>query len=155
MTWIGLTKKGVAVVRPDEWNLIIDALDDLKNDVDTIIQMFRYITIFVDNSLDQDVSVQIKGNREQALAKSVNILSAFTVAKGTTYAKTLTPDNSTYLPYITVSVSCTTAPTTGSLFIYRIRPDKTEVKIVDNLAIRDTKVHDNSTDSANIFIVEW
>jgi hypothetical protein len=155
MTWIGLTKKGVAVIRPDEWNLLIDALDDLKNDVDTIIQMFRYITIFVDNSLDQDVSITIKGNREPALAKSVNILSAFTVAENSTYAKTLTPENSTYLPYITVSVSCSTAPTSGYLNIYRIRPDLTEDKIVDNLAIRDTNVHDNSTDPAFIKIIQW
>jgi len=31
MTWVGLRKKGVEVLYPEEWNLVIDALDELKN----------------------------------------------------------------------------------------------------------------------------
>jgi len=33
MSWLGLTYKGVEIVTPEEWNLIIDALNDLHNRV--------------------------------------------------------------------------------------------------------------------------
>lgn len=36
MTWAGLSKKGVMVLRPDEWNTVIDALDILKQELDNL-----------------------------------------------------------------------------------------------------------------------
>jgi hypothetical protein len=118
-------------------------------------EILKKITIFVDNGLDQDVTIQIKGNRVKDFAKNVNIGSAFLVSKNSTDARTLTPDTSGGVPYITVSLVCSVAPTSGSITIYRIRSKEDEVKIVDTLEIRDTSTHDNSTDPNRIFIVEW
>jgi hypothetical protein len=33
MSWLGLTYKGVEILTPEEWNLVIDALNDLHNRV--------------------------------------------------------------------------------------------------------------------------
>ncbi|MEM2534036.1 MAG: hypothetical protein QXK12_08460 [Candidatus Nezhaarchaeales archaeon] len=128
-----------------------------------IVKLFRkalreelkLITLFIDNGLNQDVTIQVKGNREKALAKSVNIGSPITVAKNSTDARTLSPDTSGYLPYITLSLVCGVAPTSGSITIYRIRSSADEVKVVDTLEIRDTSAHDNSTDPTKIFVVDW
>jgi len=116
---------------------------------------FKTITLFIDNGLDQDVTVQVKGNRVRDLAKSVNIGSPITVLRNSTDARTLSPDTSGYLPYITVSLVCDVAPTSGSITIYRIRSSADEVKVVDALEIRDTSAHDNSTDPTKIFVVGW
>jgi hypothetical protein len=115
----------------------------------------KSITIYVDNGLDQSVTIQIKGNRVQSLTKSVNVGSPFSVPAGSQDARVLTPDTSGFFPYITVSLVCSTAPTTGSVTIYRIRPDNTEAIIVNALAIRDTNSHDASKDPSNIFVIEW
>jgi len=120
-----------------------------------ISKLMRTITIFVDNGLDQPVTVQIKANRENTLAKSINVGSSFTVSANSQDGRTLTPDTSGWLPYLTVTLQCSTAPASGSVTIYRIRAKGEEAKVVDALAIRDTNVHDPSTDPSNIFIVEW
>lgn len=115
----------------------------------------RVVTVFVDNSLDQDVVVQIKANRAQSLARAVNVGSPFTVPAGASDARTLTPETSGFLPYITVSLRCPAAPTTGSVTVFRVRLGGREDKVVDGLEIRDTAEHDASTDPGKIFIVEW
>jgi hypothetical protein len=115
----------------------------------------KVATIFVDNGLNQDVTVQVKANREKALAKSVNVGSAFTVSANSTDSRTLTPDTCGYLPYLTVSLVCSVAPTTGSITVYRIRSKDDEVKVVDALEIRDTNTKDNSTNPDKIVVVEW
>lgn len=115
----------------------------------------KAIALFFDNDLNQDVTVQVKANREKALGKSVNVGSSFSVTKKSTDARTLSPDTSGFLPYITVSLVCSTAPTSGSITIYRIRSKDDEVKVVDALEIRDTATKDNSTNPAEIKIVEW
>ncbi len=128
--------------------MIIKPSDELR-------LVLRIITIFVDNGLDQDVTVQIKANRVKALAGSVNVGSVFTVPAKSTDARTLTPETSGWLPYVTVSLRCATAPTSGSVTVHRVRGIGDEVKIVDALEIRDTLEHNASTDPNKIFIVEW
>lgn len=120
-----------------------------------IREELKVITIYVDNGLDQPVTVQIKANREASLAKSVNVGSAFTVPAGSTDARTLTPDTSGWLPYVTVTLVCSSAPSSGSVTVYRIRSKDDQVKIVDALEIRDTNTHDASTDPDKILVVEW
>lgn len=115
----------------------------------------KLISIFVDNGLDQAVTIQVKANREKALPKSVNVGSPITVSAGTTDARTLSPDTSGWLPYLTVSLQCAVAPTLGSVTIYRIRSKTDEVKVVDALEIRDTLVKDNHTNPDKVFIVDW
>jgi len=120
-----------------------------------LLKALKVVSIFVDNGLDQAVTVQVKANRENAYAKSVNIGSAFSVGAGSQDARTLTPETSSWLPYVTVEVSCSTAPTSGVLDIYLVRSRDDQRKLVDSLAIRDTYVHNASTDAAKIFILEW
>jgi hypothetical protein len=123
--------------------------------IDEVKRALKIISIFVDNGLNQDVTVQVKANRENALAKSVNVGSNFMVSAGSTDARTLSPETSGWLPYLTVSLVCSTAPTSGSVTIYRIRSKDDEVKVVDALEIRDTAEHNASTDPTKIFLVEW
>jgi hypothetical protein len=115
----------------------------------------KIVSVFVDNGLNQAVRVQLKANRGGAYAKSVNVGSAFTVNAGGQDSRTLTPDSCGWLPYITVEVSCTTAPTSGALDIYLVRSKDDQPKLVDSLAIRDTQTHNASTNPTKIYILEW
>jgi hypothetical protein len=123
--------------------------------IDEVKRALKIISIFVDNGLNQSVTVQLKANREGAYAKSVNVGSAFTVNASGQDSRTLTPDSCGWLPYITVEVSCATAPTSGTLDIYLVRTKDDQPKLVDSLAIRDTSVHNASTDPTKIYILEW
>jgi len=98
------------------------------------------VTIFVENSLDQDVTVQVKANRVKSTAGAINVGSSFTVTKGSNDARTLTPDTSGWLPYITVTAKCTTAPSTGKLTVWLVRAREDQVKLME-LEIRDTEEH--------------
>jgi hypothetical protein len=120
-----------------------------------LAEVIKVATILIDNGLNQAVNVQVKAGRDTTIAKLVNVGSSFLVSAGGVDARTLTPGTSGWLPYVTVTVWCTTAPTSGSLTIWRVRSKDDQVKIVDALAIRDTNTHDASTDPNNIFIVEW
>ena len=82
------------------------------------VQNFDIITIFVDNDLNQDVSVQVKGNRVNSVTGAVNIGSAFTVAADDRESRTLTPDTSGWLPYIFVTVTAPVAPTEDAINVY-------------------------------------
>jgi hypothetical protein len=113
------------------------------------------VTIFVSNGLNQAVNVQVVGCRDSSCTDSVNIGSSFTVSANSKDARTLTPDTSGWMPYITVSVWCTAAPSSGALDIWFIKSAGDQTKIVNSLAIRDTNVHIFSSDPNNIFIVEW
>jgi hypothetical protein len=112
------------------------------------------VTVFISNSLDQVVNVQIVGCRDPGCIDSVDIGSAITVPAGSKDAKTLTSETSGWLPFITVRVWCTSAPTDGVLDIWLVRTATDQVKIVDSLEIRDTSVHDTSTDP-RIAVVPW
>ena len=98
------------------------------------------ITIFVENGLDQDVEVQVKGNRVKSSEGAINIGLSFTVAKNSNDARTLTPDTSGWLPYITITARCSTAPSSGKLIVWLIRARDDQVKLME-LEIRDTEEH--------------
>ncbi|MEM4531622.1 MAG: hypothetical protein QXY39_07130 [Thermofilaceae archaeon] len=120
-----------------------------------IREELRIISIYVDNGLNQAVTVQVRANREKTYAKSIDVGSPFTIPASSTDFKTLSPDTSGWLPYITVTLACSTAPTSGSVTVYRVRSVGDEDKIVDALEIRDTSTHDASTNPDKIFVVEW
>jgi len=126
----------------------------LQSMIQALIKVLR-ATVFIVNNLNQPVTVQLIGCRDSSCSDYVNIGSAFTVNANSKDARTLTPDTSGWLPYITVQVQCSTAPTTGTLDIYFIRLANDQAKIVSSLAIRDANVHSFSTDPNNIFIVSW
>jgi len=82
---------------------------------------FEVITIFVDNNLDQDISVQVMGNRRKSTTKAVTVGTAFTVAADSSDSRTLTPDTSGWLPYIYVTITATVAPTADAVTVYIIK----------------------------------
>ena len=82
---------------------------------------FNIITVFVDNDLNESVSVQMKGNRVNSVTGAVNIGSAFTVAADDRESRTLTPDTSGWLPYIFVTVTAPVAPTEDAIDVYIIK----------------------------------
>ena len=112
------------------------------------------VTVYVVNDLDQDVTVQIKGNRIKSADGASNVGSSFTVPAGGADFRTLIADQSGVLPWIFVELSCSTAPTDGSVSVYLVRHDGEE-KLVDGLEIRDTDTHSPSTDPDKMKIGRW
>jgi len=112
------------------------------------------ISLFVDNNLNQDVSVQVKTNRVQSTLKAVTTGSAFKVPAAGSDARSLSLETSGWLPWIYVELTCATAPTTGSVTVWLVRKNW-EVKLVDALEIRDTATHTPDTDPAKCFIKKW
>jgi hypothetical protein len=113
------------------------------------------VTVFIVNGLDQPVNVQVVGCRDRSCSDSVDVGSAIVVPTGSKDARTLTPETSGWLPFITVRVWCPTAPTSGALDVWLVRSREDQVKIVDSLEIRDTAVHTFASDPAKIFVREW
>lgn len=74
-------------------------------------------TLLIDNELDQTVTVQLQGARDSAFTNVINIGDSFDVTTSTHDYATI----SDYFPYMRVSVSCSTAPTSGNLNIYLLR----------------------------------
>lgn len=119
------------------------------------LKHLRLISIFVDNRLDEDVTVQVKANRIQDTEKAVNVCPSFTVAAGGSEARSYSVTTSGWLPYVYVEAQCATAPTEGYLDVYRITFKNQEDKLVDGLKITDTDLHSPQTDSNKILIQEW
>jgi len=119
-----------------------------------LVEVLRIATVFVVNSLDQDITVQIKGMRTEEYSSVVDVGPSFTVASESVDARTLTPETSGWLPYITVELQCSSAPSSGSVTVYLIKSQGYEEVLVDALEIRDSNVHNPSTDS-EISILEW
>ena len=113
------------------------------------------VTIFVENGLDQDVAVQVKGNRQKSTTGAINVGSSFTVSANSNDARTLTPDTSGWLPYLYVELQCSTAPSSGNITVYLVKTKDEQVRLVDALEIRDTNVHSPDTDPTKMFIGEW
>lgn len=80
---------------------------------------YNVITVWVENGLDQDVSVQIKGNRVNSTTGAVDIGTAFDVATVDRDAETITDEG--FLPYIFIEVTAAGVPTTGDLNAYLIK----------------------------------
>ena len=82
---------------------------------------FNIITVWVENGLDQNVSVQIKGNRINDTAGAVNIGAAFNTATVDREARTMEPTDEGFLPFIFIEVTAAGVPTLGNLNAYLIR----------------------------------
>ena len=110
--------------KPEEERVMTDLeirdTDPHDSDISDV-RNFNLITVFVDNGLDQDVSVQVKGNRVNSVTGAVNIGSALTVAADDRESRTLTPDTSGWLPYIFVTVTASVAPTEDAINVYIIK----------------------------------
>jgi hypothetical protein len=73
------------------------------------------LTIYIENTHDQDLTITIRGNKEKTTLGSVEIVSAFTVPANSQAFKTLTAAQTGWLPYIYVTAKATAAPTSGQL----------------------------------------
>jgi hypothetical protein len=124
-------------------------------DLDHIITKKLRVSIFVDNGLNQSVTVQVMANRQSSTTKAVNVGSSFTVGANSSDSRTLTLDTSGWLPYIYVTVTCSTAPSSGSLTVYLVRSSADQPYLVNALAIRDTNTHTPDTDPSQVLIQEW
>jgi len=82
---------------------------------------FNIITIWVENGLDQNVSVQIKGNRVNSVVGAVDIGAAFNVVTVDREARTMEPTDEGFLPYIFIEVTAAGVPTAGNLNAYLIK----------------------------------
>ena len=134
-----------------------DKMVEVRGDIDytTLNDAYGLVTIYVINSLDQTVTVQIKGNRIESTEYSSSVGASFTVASNSVDFRTLIASQSGVLPYIYVEVSCSIAPTSGNVTVYLIRYLSEEEKLVDTLEIRDANAHTPNTDPDKIFIKRW
>ena len=101
-----------------------EEIRDTNTHNSTIVDARNYsiIVIYVDNDLDQAVSIQVKANRANSTTGAVDVGAAFNVAATNgVEARVLTPDTSGWLPYIYVEATCAVAPTSGDLNCYIIR----------------------------------
>jgi hypothetical protein len=115
----------------------------------------KTVTVYVENSLDQAVTVQILGAASSSPSKTVPISTSFTVSAGSADYRTLMPEQTGWMPYLTVSLSCSAAPTAGSVRVVLIRVDGSSNVVVSDLKIRDTAAHSYSTDPSYISVVPW
>lgn len=86
-----------------------------------VCSYFGIITVWVENGLDQDVSVQIKGNRVNSVIGAVDIGDAFDVATDDREARTFEPVDEGFLPFIFIEVTAAGVPTDGDLNAYLIK----------------------------------
>jgi hypothetical protein len=119
-----------------------------------LYRLTKIVSVYVENTLDQPVTVQLLGAISNNPSTTVPIGSSFTVSPNSADSKTLVPESSGWLPYITVSLSCTTAPTTGAVNVYLVRLDGS-VSTIARIQIRDTSTHTYKTDPASIFLAPW
>lgn len=82
---------------------------------------FNVITVWVENGLDQNVSVQVKGNRVNSVTGAVDIGDAFDVATLDRGARTMKPTVEGFLPFIFVEVTAAGIPASGNLNAYLIK----------------------------------
>lgn len=83
-----------------------------------IANMTRYklITIYVANTLDQIISIRVRGNQTNSTTGATNVGGAFNVAATTGIeARILTPDTSGWLPFIYITATAAATPTSGSV----------------------------------------
>ena len=82
---------------------------------------FNVITVWVENGLDQNISVQVLGNRVNSVVGAVDIGDAFVVATVDREARTMEPTDEGFLPFIFIEVTAAGVPTAGDLNAYLIK----------------------------------
>lgn len=95
-------------------NLEIRDVNTYTSDI-TDCNDFSVVTIYIANSLDQLITIQVKGNIEDSKSGAVNIGSTFTVASNDYEARTLEPTDEGWLPYIYFTVVASSKPSSGSV----------------------------------------
>lgn len=79
-------------------------------------------TVYVDNQLDQAVAVKAYHNRVKSTTKAIaSGVDALTVATVSQDARTFTPNNAGWLPWLYLQLECGSAPSSGSVTVYVIK----------------------------------
>ena len=93
------------------------AITDVAVHQSSISDVSRYTvnTFFVNNALDQAVSVQIYGNITNSVTGAVTIGAAFTVATVDQESRTFTSNTAGWMPYIYIVVTAAVIPTSGTI----------------------------------------
>ena len=79
---------------------------------------YDVFTFYVDNQLDDDVTIQIMGNRVGSATKAVTIGATWVVSTTDQGAKTINVTNNGWLPYLFITVTAAGVPTSGNLNAY-------------------------------------
>jgi len=97
---------------------VIDALAvrDTSNHNSSVSENKGFIpkSIIVHNGLNQQVSIQVEGSIDDTFNNPLTVGNSFNVAAGEDDYDTLTD----YLPFLRAVISCTVAPTTGTVTVY-------------------------------------
>lgn len=114
-----------AVLSESDEEHVIDSLaitDVLAHNSDiSDCTLFNMFDVFVVNGLDQQVGVQVKGNRINDVAGAVDVGASFNVATLDSESRTVVPDNDGWLPYIFFEVTAAVIPTDGDIDVYIIK----------------------------------
>jgi hypothetical protein len=114
-----------AILSESDEEHVIDSLeirDVLAHNSDVSdCDLFNMFAVFVVNGLDQQVGVQVMGNRVNSVVGAVDIGDPFNVATLDSEARTVAPDNDGWLPYIFFEVTAAVLPTDGDIDVYIVR----------------------------------
>ena len=75
---------------------------------------FRLKTIIIENELNQQVTLQCQGSAHSDFSNNFNIGNSWNVAASTDTYETC----DSYFPYMRLTATCATAPTSGSLTVH-------------------------------------
>ena len=78
---------------------------------------FQLKTIVIENSLDQTVTLQCQASAHSDFSNSFNVGSSFDVTASTVTYQTC----SSYFPYMRLSATCASSPSSGSLTVHFIQ----------------------------------
>ena len=94
------------------------AIRDTSSHNGSILNLFDFQvkTLIIENSLDQQVTLQCQGSAHADFSNSFNIGSAFNVAANTDTYQTC----DSFFPYMRMTAICGSSPTTGDLTVHFI-----------------------------------
>lgn len=111
-------------------------------------------SLYINNGLNQNVIVQVKGNRINSVVGAVPIGYALKVNANSFEHRVIPLEEFGRLRYLYLELQCRVAPTVGSITAYLLKYG-TEALVANALAIADITVHDPTSDPAAIIIVRW
>jgi len=85
------------------------------------MRLFKIANIWIDNDLDQALTITVYGNREKTYDEAVQIGDPFTVNADDTESRTLTPDTSGWYPYIFIKYKADVKPTKKRLNVWVLK----------------------------------
>ena len=81
------------------------------------IGQFDIVTIWINNELDKDVTVQVKGNFTKTYVNAVNVGNSFTVAANSVEARNLSVYREAWLPFSFCEIVAVQPPTKGAIHV--------------------------------------